>query len=152
MADAKTVELANGIVAVLNAAAPTMQFNFTATRAVAAMTLAELQELSAIRVSVFTGSVKHVRSTKKEFDKTYKPVVAIQRKFDGGTQEANLQLDADLELLREQIIEALKNTNIAGCAAMEIDEEQDVETCSAEAAQAINVFASSVTLTYQQGT
>jgi hypothetical protein len=151
MADAKTIELADGIVALLNAAAPSMEFQFQASRAVAVSTLLELQELKDLRVSVFTGSVKRVRGTRKHFDKTYKPVIAIQRKFDGGSPEQNLVLDARLELLEEQIVAALENVPIAGLAMMQCDEEQDKENFSAEAAFAVNVFASSITLTYQDG-
>lgn len=150
-APAKTIALADGIVAVLNEAAATMEYEFQATRAVRVMTLAELQELKELRVSVFTGSVKRERGGRWGFDGTYKPVVAIQRKFDGRTPEENQAIEAKLERLEEQIIEALADPVIAGLAMLEVNESADTEVYSAEAAAQANVFASAISLTYREG-
>jgi hypothetical protein len=153
MSNAKSILVADEVVAKLNDAATGMVFQFQAERAVRVMTLAELQELKDVRVRVFTGSKKLVPADRSGWDGTYKPVISVQRKFDGVTTEQNQQIESQLELLCDQIIAVFtaKGVKIQNMPLMAVNEGQDYEMYSAQAAAEANMFTTAIVLTYQEG-
>lgn len=144
----KSVELANAIVGALNDDATSFVLNFQAKRRAAPLTERELDDEPGLTVSVFTGAKKAERVTRGSYQRNYKPIIAIQRKLDGGTYEANLILADKLEQLSEQIETRLEDEDLADLSFVGFDEELDREPYNAEAMRDLGFFAVAITLEY----
>lgn len=147
----KSVELADAIVASLNDEDNEFVLTFDAKRRAAPFTINEIEELKTLQVSVFTGSVKAERTIRAGFAKTYRPVVALQQKLGGETDEVNLAIADKITELSEQIVEHLGELDLAELSFAAFDEEQDREQYNAEALRDLGVYAVAIGLEYTDG-
>jgi hypothetical protein len=147
----KNVELADAIVEKLNDGTTTFEFAFEAVRREAPYSSKELEDLSEVVVSVFTGSVKAERVTRRRYSKTYKPAVVIQRYLNGGTEEANQALVAQLHTLAEQIETVLEPEDFADLSIVGFNEEQDRPPYNLEMLMDNNVFHVAIVPEYTSG-
>lgn len=147
----KSVELADAIVAALNDPTNGFVLTFEARRRAAPFHVSEIEQLSTLNVSVFTGSVKSERSTRASFAKTYKPFVAVQQKLGGASDEDNLAIADKITELSEQIVELLEQEDLAGLSFVATDDEQDREQYSSEALRDLNVYTVAIGFEYTSG-
>src|SRR5574337_1092062 len=121
------IDLANAVVARLNvrpsvprADAPLFTgftTEFLAERRTAPFSDVELDEMNDLRVVVFYGPTKSIRrgrtGSRDEFQKSYKSIIAVQKKLAGEDADAK-QADADTLMKLVQDIENLMVTDLAG--------------------------------------
>ena len=137
----KSIELADAIVSQLNQHPEGFILQFEAERKALPLTTQELETLSTLKVMVFTGSQKAERRTQRGFKKTYKPIVVLQRKLDGATEEVNLGLADQLVELSDQISERLEAEELVNLHFIGFDEGQDRDEYNAELMHAHGVFS-----------
>jgi hypothetical protein len=142
-------ELAQALVDFLNG--ETFSIDFTAARrAVPFWTLDELG--NELRVSVFTGTKRTERITRGSFQKTYKPIVAVQKKLPAG-DESELQTESDaLQELVDEIEESLEVADFQvgdnKYTFQSFNEEQEEDSYGIEALRSFGVFAVPIVLEY----
>lgn len=150
---AKSIELADAIAAHLND--NDFEFQFEARRRHAPLSSEELEKLKGVLILVFAGPVALERVTRGRFKRTYKPIIAIHRRLNGASLEANEVLADKLVELTEQIAESLEDTDMeAGGEPLILNsfsDEQDNDLYSAEAMQTANIFIHATRLEYTTG-
>jgi hypothetical protein len=142
-------ELAQAIVDFLNG--ETFSIDFTAARrAVPFWTLEELGD--ELRVSVFTGTKRTERITRGNFQKTYKPIVAVQKKLPAGDEAELQQASDDLQQLVDEIEEVFETADfeVGGnrYTFQSFNEEQEEDSYGIEALRSFGVFAVPIVLEY----
>lgn len=151
----RSVELADAITAFLNDAGNSFVLSFEAVRRAAPLTETELQNANQVQVLVFTGSTKTERITRGQTQRTYKPVIGIQRPLKEPTAEANLAIIDQLQELVEQIETALEAQDFElaewNASFVSFDEEQYAEVYNAEILRDLSFFASAIELEYASG-
>ncbi len=147
----KNVELANAIVAKLNDGTTEFEFAFAAVKREAPYSTKDIQDLAEVVVSVFTGTLRAVRTGRKHWEKTYKPAVVIQRYLNGETAEANEAIVARLHTLAEQIEDLLEDEDLADLSIVGLNEDQDRPPYNVEMLMDNNVFNVAVVPEYTSG-
>jgi hypothetical protein len=111
----------------------------------------QAERLTAPKVFVFAGAISTERRAQRgsqRFKHTYKPVVHIVRKLDGGSEEANLYIVDQGHELVAQLESVLGAVELASLHFISFEQGQSREPYNAEAMSALNVFATSITLEY----
>lgn len=148
---AKSIELADAIVALLNNEGNEFALAFKAERAFGPLTEAELEECNEVRVMVFPGARRSERATRGSFAKTYQPVIGVQRPLKETTPEANQELAAKLTELVEQIEDVISDEDLAGLSFDTLDGEQYAELYNAETLRDLSFFAAAIAPEYTSG-
>jgi hypothetical protein len=141
---AKNVELADAIVDLLNE--EVFPIPFHAHRKV--VPFDDVQDIREVQVVVFTGPVAAVRITRGEFQRTYKPTVAVLQKIEPGDESTQLLQCDGLQNLVALIEERLTDEDLVDLTFQGFDEEQDRDPYNVEMLKALGAFATAITLTY----
>lgn len=150
----RSVELADAIAAKINESSGDFPIKFVVRRW-APLTETELESANIASVLVFPGSIKSDRVTRRSHQKSYLPIVAVQKHL-----RATSDSDADQELqelhqLVEQIQDALTDADFTfddwSASFVGFEQEQYAEVYNAEAMQSFNFFASATELEYTSG-
>lgn len=146
---AKSVDLANEVVTILNNPPAPFEIAFTAVRRIAPFSRTELQGITNLLVLVFPGAVKASSSgTRRKMQRTRQVIIAVQKPLAGNDDESR-QAEVDQLLgLCERIEELLEAVEPEDFSLQELNEEGDREPYNAGAMQAISFFSTAITLTY----
>ena len=145
----KREELADAIVALLNAQDAGFSQNFEAKRRTAPYTKPE--EIATVKVTVFTGVKSSERRTRAGFGHTYKPLVVVQKRLPASDESGRLVESDEMQTLVEEIeahFEALEDS-VSGLVFVGFD-ESDAERESYDLEHMrMNVFSSAISLEFQ---
>jgi hypothetical protein len=141
----KSVELANAIVERINTGH--YQKQFKARRL--AVPIVEAEKLTDLLVAVFTGTLTTTQITRDTFERTYKPIVTVQKRLQPGSDAAQEVAQADeLQNLVEEIEERLAGSDLARLSFLGFEEGDERDTYGLEPMRDHKVFAASITLHY----
>ncbi len=143
---ARSVALAEAIVQRINAG----QYDVTFEARRRAVPFYSIDEMAGLEVSVFTGTRAAERYTREEDGllRTYKPVVAIQKKLTGGDDAAKLAESDQLQGVVEAIEEQIQDVDLLGMSFVGFGEEQDEDAYGVEALRSLGVFAAIIITEY----
>lgn len=141
--------LADAIVVFLNQDVRGYSRTFVAERR--AVPFSKPEQLSTVKVSVFTGTKKaerNDRDRRQPFRHTYKPVIVVQKKLVAADDAARLAENDELQDFADELELSLQTATFEGFALDNINEEQDADTYSIEALKDQSCFAIAITLQY----
>jgi hypothetical protein len=143
----KSVELADAVVDLINAKTNYIFGVVAKRRRVPFDAIDKL--LRTPQVSVFQGPKKAEIITRGSFLRTYKTVVAVQKKL-GSDPEADRNEEVDmLSTLVEQIETQVEGEDLAGLSFLSFNEEQEEDAYGIEALRSLGCFAVPIFLQYQ---
>lgn len=139
--------LAQAIVDWLNDPARNFSITFRAERR--AIPIERAEELATVKVSVFAGTTKAERISRAEFQKTFRPVVAIQKRVMAASESQRLEEYDNLIALVDEIQNALIN-DYTGYSFVGFDNEQERDSYAVQALREHGCFATAIVLEYAE--